>query len=333
MDGAQHRMPPAGWASALGELVETDGHVVIASLRSFVHDAAEAQMTAWGRSVEILQSDGRTVIAQDAATARHGTILEYLMPREGGRRPDVILLQDAAVLVVEFKNTDRVHVGDIDQVAAYARDLREYHSECHGLPVIPILLHLGKGPRLKTAGVTLTTPGDFASLVGELAKQHALSAGGQHPLGGLQRGHGVHRPLAPRDIAWPKPVREPPSQQVRRRLPPESPRLRGGPEALPKLDGRCRVKVRQLRHPPCSSHLPFDAADPTSDPPHFKRPTLVGSGMPSWMKCRVPVPRCRLVRQKAHFWAMSNPRDDVPAVASTCPFLPALNWAESNSRA
>lgn len=95
------------------------------------------------------------------------------MPREGGRRPDVILLQDAAVLVVEFKNKERVHLGDIDQVAAYARDLREYHSACHGLPVIPILLHMGRGPRLETAGVTVTTPGDFATLVAGLARRHA----------------------------------------------------------------------------------------------------------------------------------------------------------------
>lgn len=163
----------AGWESALTDLVGAQPNAVVASLRSFVRNAAEDQVAAWTHSVEILQSSGRVVIERDAATAGHGTILEYLMPREGGRRPDVILLQDAAVLVVEFKNTDRIHVGDIDQVAAYARDLREYHSECHGLPVIPILLHLGSSPRLRTAGVTITTPSDLAALVGELARKHA----------------------------------------------------------------------------------------------------------------------------------------------------------------
>jgi hypothetical protein len=163
----------AGWVSTLGELVAARPDIVVAALRTFVADASGEQVTAWDRSVEILQADGRQVLSVDASTTAHGTVLEYLMPREGGRRPDVILLQDAAVLVIEFKNKDRVHVGDIDQVAAYARDLREYHSECHGLPVIPILLHLGTGPRLQTAGVTVTKPGDLAALVGELARKYA----------------------------------------------------------------------------------------------------------------------------------------------------------------
>lgn len=162
----------AGWSSTLGELVAAKPGVVVAALREFVADASVEQVAAWDRSVEILQVDGRQVLSADLTTTGHGTVLEYLLPREGGRRPDVILLQDAAVLVIEYKNKERIHVGDIDQVAAYARDLREYHSACHGLPVIPILLHLGTGPRLQTAGVTITTPGDLAGLVCGLAREH-----------------------------------------------------------------------------------------------------------------------------------------------------------------
>lgn len=172
-DGKQARR--AGWESDLGKLVVAQPEAVVAALREFILDASGEQVEAWNRSVKILQTDGQNVIARDSSTAGHGTILEYLMPREGGRRPDVILLQDAAVLVIEFKNKARVHVGDIDQVAAYARDLREYHSACRDLPVIPILLYLGKGPRLETAGVIITTPGDLAALVGELAREHAHS--------------------------------------------------------------------------------------------------------------------------------------------------------------
>ncbi|MBP7830376.1 MAG: DUF2075 domain-containing protein [Kiritimatiellae bacterium] len=161
----------AGWASVLGELVAAPQAAVVSALRMFVGEGSAEQVEAWDRSVEILQADGRKLISLDASTVGHGSILEYLLPREGGRRPDVILLQDAAVLVIEFKNTDRVHVGDIDQVAAYARDLHEYHSACRDLPVIPILLYLGKGPRLQTAGVTITTPEDFLALVSGLARK------------------------------------------------------------------------------------------------------------------------------------------------------------------
>lgn len=163
----------AAWDSLLGHLVAEQPGAVLAALQEFVPDHSNDQTVSWTRSLEILQTDGREVIERVPESTAHGSILEYLLPREGGRRPDVILLQDAAVLVIEFKNKVKVNVGDIDQVAAYARDLREYHSGCHGLPVIPILLYVGSGPRVETAGVTLTTSGDFATLVAELARKHA----------------------------------------------------------------------------------------------------------------------------------------------------------------
>ncbi len=163
----------AGWSSLLATLVTTDGAIVLSTLQRRYPDADAGQLAAWGKSIDILQEDGNVVIKDHPPAAHHGSILEYELPREGGRRPDVILLQDAAVLVVEFKNKQRVHLGDIDQVAAYARDLREYHSECHGIPVIPILLYLGRPTRIETDGVILTTPGQFASLVLKLAKKYA----------------------------------------------------------------------------------------------------------------------------------------------------------------
>jgi hypothetical protein len=142
-------------------------------LRSFIQDATPEQGAAWAKSIEILQGRGQFVLTEHPPAADHGAILEYELPREGGRRPDVIFLQDSAVLVIEFKNKTRVNLGDIDQVAAYARDLREYHSECQGIPVVPILLYLGPGTRLETSGVHITTPNDFGTLVLTLARQYA----------------------------------------------------------------------------------------------------------------------------------------------------------------
>lgn len=171
----QYTHERAGWQSPLATLVTTDRHLVVSLLQSRYPDADAGQHAAWGVSIDILQQEGRVVINDHAPAKDHGSILEYELPREGGRRPDIILLQDAAVLVIEFKNKTRVHLGDIDQVAAYARDLREYHSECHGLPVIPILLYLGKPTEIQSDGVILTTPGQFAALVVRLAKQYAAN--------------------------------------------------------------------------------------------------------------------------------------------------------------
>ena len=67
-------------------------------------------------------------------------IFEYVLPYEGGRRPDVILLSKELVIVLEFKMKNRVKEEDIDQVSAYARDLREYHYETRDKKVIPILV-------------------------------------------------------------------------------------------------------------------------------------------------------------------------------------------------
>lgn len=67
-------------------------------------------------------------------------IFEYLMPREGGRRPDVLLLSGSRLFVLEYKMKERFSQADLDQVSAYARDLKYYHSTSHGLEVIPILV-------------------------------------------------------------------------------------------------------------------------------------------------------------------------------------------------
>lgn len=67
-------------------------------------------------------------------------IFEYLMPREGGRRPDVILLSGNCLFVLEYKMKERFSQADVDQVSAYARDLKHYHSTSHDLEVVPILV-------------------------------------------------------------------------------------------------------------------------------------------------------------------------------------------------
>jgi Uncharacterized conserved protein (DUF2075) len=65
------------------------------------------------------------------------------LPRERGRRPDVLLLSGNNLLVLEFKGYAAVIQGDIDQVKHYARDLRNYHEQSHRLNVIPVLVLVG----------------------------------------------------------------------------------------------------------------------------------------------------------------------------------------------
>lgn len=67
-------------------------------------------------------------------------IFEYSLPYESGRRPDVLLVSNESVLILEFKKKDSVLRADIDQVAAYARDIEEYHYESRNKRISPILV-------------------------------------------------------------------------------------------------------------------------------------------------------------------------------------------------
>ena len=69
----------------------------------------------------------------------YGAILEYRLPLEE-RRPDVVLLADGAVLVLELKGKGAPTQAGLDQVAAYARDLRAYHAACQERPVSAVLV-------------------------------------------------------------------------------------------------------------------------------------------------------------------------------------------------
>lgn len=118
-----------GWESSLGIFVSTDRAVVMQRLKDFVDDASESQVHAWTDEIKILQTAGQSVVMGDTGAAGYHSILEYQLPLES-RRPDVVLLENGNVLVVEFKGKTGPADQDVDQVSAYARDLRNYHREC-----------------------------------------------------------------------------------------------------------------------------------------------------------------------------------------------------------
>lgn len=67
-------------------------------------------------------------------------VFEYSLPYESGRRPDVLLISNEFVVILEFKKKDTVLRADIDQVAAYARDIEEYHYESRDKDISAILV-------------------------------------------------------------------------------------------------------------------------------------------------------------------------------------------------
>ena len=131
--------PPAGWYSSLTDFTRTPPRRIRESLSAFVPDASPELVRAWDDSIPRLQSEVvQSAIRADLAE-RYSAILEYELPMES-RRPDAVLLVGANVMVIELKGKRYPSQADLDQAAAYARDLRNYHRECAGHDVTPVLV-------------------------------------------------------------------------------------------------------------------------------------------------------------------------------------------------
>lgn len=136
---------PWGWAGTVREFLDSTPENWLASLsehhgRMFAGRPAGTQIHAWSEEYEVLAAALRMVCIAKPEATRWGVVFEYELPLEGGRRPDVVLLAGGAIAVLEFKSTPRLNRGFVDQVAAYARDLAEYHEESHGRLIHPILV-------------------------------------------------------------------------------------------------------------------------------------------------------------------------------------------------
>ena len=67
-------------------------------------------------------------------------LLEYSIPRVGGRA-DAILVLDRAIVVLEFKvGADTFTGAAREQVWDYALDLKNFHQASHELPIVPVIV-------------------------------------------------------------------------------------------------------------------------------------------------------------------------------------------------
>ena len=98
-----------------------------ASLQSLQNDA-------WHEEISVLKNILTSYIG------RGHIYFEYTIPRMG-RRIDVVLLLDGAVLLLEFKAFNEKYTkADIAQVWDYALDLKNFHEQSHNRPIVPILV-------------------------------------------------------------------------------------------------------------------------------------------------------------------------------------------------
>ena len=181
-----------GWQSDFEEFRQTPANVIRERLSSFIADASKEQHRAWADSIPPLQGEVSKSIVTNALARDYSAILEYMLPMES-RRPDVILLVGGSVMIVELKGKSWPSQADLDQVAAYARDLRNYHRECAGRLVHPVLVptraHGDLGMR---NGVRIAGPDALHALV------ESLTTPQPHPT--ISRRSTAHAP--PRHPRW-----------------------------------------------------------------------------------------------------------------------------------
>ncbi|SDL36558.1 Uncharacterized conserved protein [Salinimicrobium catena] len=126
------------------------------------------QRKAWFDCFNILRECFKTL--EDYSPKAH-LIFEYELPRERGRRPDVLMLSGNNLIVLEFKGYARESLAQVDQVKHYARDLEHYHLESRNLQVIPVLvLGQGTGIHKNIDGVEIVTGDQLCHLLLSLIK-------------------------------------------------------------------------------------------------------------------------------------------------------------------
>lgn len=101
-------------------------------LEEHLVELSDSQVHAWADSFRVMQNID--------LNPNFSIIFEYVLPYESGRRPDIILLSNEYVVILEFKMKNEIKNEDIDQVKAYARDIKEYHYESRDKKVIPLLV-------------------------------------------------------------------------------------------------------------------------------------------------------------------------------------------------
>lgn len=143
-----------------GFLEETKGNW-IKLMRSTFSDEymmslGSAQIHAWEDCFDVLQEQ---LPYFNEKAPGFNIIFEYALPYESGRRPDVILVSEEFVLILEFKMKSEILEADVDQIRAYARDIREYHFESRNKDIIPFLV------LTHTDGIRTDLSHEYGSLV------------------------------------------------------------------------------------------------------------------------------------------------------------------------
>ena len=159
------------WSGTAKQLLDSPKSLIEDALESHIKsllnmNAAGSQLDAWSEEIDVLRTCFRDLAIARPDSLNWGLVLEYELPLEGGRRPDVIITAPNKILVLEFKQDPNLTRAYLDQAYAYARDLSEYHSHSHNYEVIPFLVPT-KTQNINQVedGVTIISPNKIAAVL------------------------------------------------------------------------------------------------------------------------------------------------------------------------
>lgn len=126
-----------GWAGTIQQFLKLNLNKFIHHLQLHVYGERtpetnvkrlkrESQILAWEDTFYKLKK-----IFQQYQMLDGSLIFEYNILRGSGRRPDVILLLNGYVIVIECKSYNKISQSEFIQTSLYVRDLQYYHSEIH----------------------------------------------------------------------------------------------------------------------------------------------------------------------------------------------------------
>lgn len=154
-----------GWAGTVKQFLGTPREVWTQDLAAhhgrLMHSRpSDSQQHAWITEHTAMTEALRDVTLAAADAGTWSVVFEYELPMEGGRRPDVIVLAGAAIVVLEFKESGLPAQSFVDQAQAYASDLAEYHAASHGRSVSAIVVLTGSSDIARLDDVVVTTSPD-----------------------------------------------------------------------------------------------------------------------------------------------------------------------------
>lgn len=166
---------PAGFKDNLPRFSQAKISSVLEALTQFVANTGDSQVRAWKDSIPSLMREAGMISknideVKEQLSSEASAILEYEIPLES-RRIDAVFLLNGAIAVIEIKGKDRPTQADLDQVSAYARDLRAYHADCENVPVSCVLIPIRANGLLgRFQGVEVMGPEMLADFCNQLER-------------------------------------------------------------------------------------------------------------------------------------------------------------------